>query len=137
MRSLRMASLCCAAVSTVALSGCAHQTSPTSDARPAAPSPARAAAPAPAAEHALGAFTVTCHTGSGRTASGRSDGPGLVSVDPEVLPLGTKVRVEKVGVLTAADHGSAVDGRSLDVWAPNEAACTQFGRQHLRVWRLG
>lgn len=80
---------------------------------------------------------MTCHTGSGRTASGRPDGPGLVSVDPAVLPLGSRVRVEKVGIVTAADHGDAVNGRSLDVWAPSKAACTAFGRQHLQVWRVG
>lgn len=135
MATLSCIALSTMALSTLALSGCAHQTSPTSATRPAPPS--SPSAPAHSAERPLGAFTVTCHTGSGRTASGRPDGPGMVSVDPAVLPLGTKVRVEKFGVLTAADHGNAVDGRSLDVWTPSAAACTAFGRQRLQVWRLG
>jgi 3D (Asp-Asp-Asp) domain-containing protein len=83
----------------------------------------------------LGAFTVTCHTGSGKTASGRTDGPGLTAVDPDVLPLGTRVQVEKVGMLTAADSGGALSGKSLDFWAPSVASCASFGRQRLQVWR--
>ena len=114
--------------------GCANDTKPIGALHsppPAAAAPTVAAAP----EKALGTFTVTCHTGSGRTASGRPDGPGLVSVDTDVFPIGTKLRVESVGVVTAADRGAAVDGRSLDVWAASTAACTQFGRQQLQVWR--
>ncbi len=92
---------------------------------------------APAAEQPLGVFAVTCHTGSGRTASGRTDGPGLAAVDPDLLPFGTRVRVDKVGVITAADAGGSLKGPSLDVWAPSEAACASFGRQRLQVWKLG
>jgi 3D (Asp-Asp-Asp) domain-containing protein len=97
--------------------------------------PAGAARPAPRAEQPLGAFSITCHTGTGRTASGRPDGPGLAAVDPDVVPLGTKLRVERIGTVTAADRGPAVSGRALDVWAPSSAACTSFGRQKLKVWR--
>jgi 3D (Asp-Asp-Asp) domain-containing protein len=56
-------------------------------------------------------------------------------VDTDMFPLGTKLRVEKVGTVTAADRGGAVDGRSLDVWAASAADCATFGRQHLQVWR--
>jgi 3D (Asp-Asp-Asp) domain-containing protein len=83
----------------------------------------------------LGAFTVTCHTGSARTASGRPDGPGLAAVDPAVVPLGSRVLVDRVGIVTAADRGGALTGRSLDFWAPSARACSSFGRQRLQVWR--
>jgi 3D (Asp-Asp-Asp) domain-containing protein len=135
----RTSSLCLAAVSAVALSGCSQSTSTsTSTSVATSPVPApQAVTSAPAAERPLGVFAVTCHTGSGRTASGRTDGPGLAAVDPDVLPFGTRVRVDKVGVITAADSGSSLTGSSLDVWAPSEAACAAFGRQQLQVWRLG
>jgi 3D (Asp-Asp-Asp) domain-containing protein len=59
----------------------------------------------------------------------------MAAVDTDMFPLGTRLQVEKIGTVTAADRGGAVDGRSLDVWASSEAACTTFGRQKLQVWR--
>jgi 3D (Asp-Asp-Asp) domain-containing protein len=116
------------------LVGCAHDSTSTSATSTATPTSAPSNTAAPP-EQPLGAFTVTCHTGAGQTASGRPDGPGLAAVDTDVFPLGTKLRVEKVGTVTAADRGGAVDGRSLDVWVASTADCTAFGRQHLQVWR--
>ncbi|MDQ1649601.1 MAG: hypothetical protein QOG60_1658 [Frankiaceae bacterium] len=125
-----------AAVSTVAVCGCGQSTGPSGSAGTAAPVPPSPVATSVPAERALGVFTVTCHTGSGQTASGRTDGPGLAAVDPDVLPFGSRVRIEKVGVVTAADKGGSVDRATVDVWVPSEAACTTFGRQRLQVWRL-
>lgn len=126
------------ASSVLLLAGCANETTPTSATVPAPPPPPASAPPAPAAsEKPLGAFTVTCHTGSGTTASGRPSGPGVAAVDTDVLPLGTRLRVEKVGTVVAADRGGAVDEKSVDVWLPSEQECTDFGRQQLQVWRLG
>jgi 3D (Asp-Asp-Asp) domain-containing protein len=123
------------------VTACADGSSRTSaTAPPPTPAPHSASAPAPAAVVAgkpLGRFTVTCHTGAGRTASGRRDGPGMAAVDGDVVPLGSALQVEKLGRVTAADRGGAVDGRSLDVWMPTTAACTRFGRQQLQVWRVG
>lgn len=115
------------------LAGCASETTPTSATVP--PPPGATGAPTPV-EQALGVFTVTCHTGTGKTASGRPDGPGVAAVDTGVFPLGTRLRVETVGLVTAADRGSSVDGKTVDVWSPSEQACTQFGRQQLKVWRV-
>lgn len=134
MNLLQRVCLCFAAASTAAVCGCGKSTSPpiAATAEPVPPSPIAASA----AERALGVFTVTCHTGSGQTASGRTDGPGLAAVDPKVLPFGSRIRIEKVGVVTAADKGGSVGGPSVDVWVPSEAACSSFGRQRLQVWRL-
>ena len=83
----------------------------------------------------LGSFEVTCHTGKGVTASGRPSSRETVSVDPRVVPLGTRLVIDKVGPRVAADTGGAIKGRRLDIWEPSVAACTRFGRRQLRVWQ--
>lgn len=103
---------------------------------PAPPPPAsQPAASTSPAEKSLGVFTVTCHTGSGQTASGKADGPGMAAVDTDVFPLGTRLRVQDVGAVVAADRGSAVDGRTVDIWKASTAACTDFGKRKLQVWQ--
>ena len=83
----------------------------------------------------LGVFEVTCHSGKGVTASGRPSSRGTVSVDPQVVPLGTRLVIDEVGTRVAADTGGAIKGRRLDIWEPSVAACTRFGRRQLRVWQ--
>jgi 3D (Asp-Asp-Asp) domain-containing protein len=83
----------------------------------------------------LGIFEVSCHTGKGVTASGRPSSRETVSVDPQVVALGTRLVIDKVGTRVAADTGGAIKGRRLDIWEPSAAACTQFGRRQLRVWQ--
>jgi 3D (Asp-Asp-Asp) domain-containing protein len=83
----------------------------------------------------LGSFEVTCHTGKGVTASGRPSSRETVSVDPRVVPLGTRLVIEGVGPLVAADTGRSIRGRRLDIWEPSLDACRRFGRRQLRVWQ--
>jgi 3D (Asp-Asp-Asp) domain-containing protein len=100
------------------------------------PAPVRAPTSTAGARGAeLGLFEVTCHTGKGVTASGRPSSRETVSVDPTVVPLGTRLVIDKVGTRVAADTGGAIRGRRLDIWEPSVAACTQFGRRHLQVWQ--
>jgi 3D (Asp-Asp-Asp) domain-containing protein len=82
----------------------------------------------------LGSFEVTCHTGKGVTASGRPSSREIVSVDPQVVPLGTRLVIEGVGPRVAADTGGSIRGRRLDIWEPSLAVCIRFGRRQLRVW---
>src|ERR687895_2417680 len=58
----------------------------------------------------LGSFEVTCHTGKGVTASGRPSSREIVSVDPRVVPLGTRLVIDEVGTRVAADTGGGVKG---------------------------
>jgi 3D (Asp-Asp-Asp) domain-containing protein len=100
------------------------------------PAPSRASTSTAAARGVeLGIFEVSCHTGKGVTASGRPSSREIVSVDPRVVPLGTRLVIDKVGARVAADTGGAIKGRRLDIWEPSVAACTKFGRRQLRVWQ--
>ena len=83
----------------------------------------------------LGVFEVTCHSGKGITASGRPSSRETVSVDPQAVPLGTRLVIDEVGPRVAADTGGAIRGRRLDIWEPSVAACARFGRRQLRVWQ--
>lgn len=59
---------------------------------------------------------------TGTTATGVPVSYGIVAVDPNVIPLGTKMYVPGYGEGVAADTGSAVKGAMIDVWFP---ACAQ------------
>jgi N-acetylmuramoyl-L-alanine amidase len=109
-------------------------TSPPGTTRPA-PSPAPTSTAA-ARGVLLGRFEVTCHTGKGVTASGRPSSREIVSVDPQVVALGTRLVIEGIGPRLAADTGRSIRGQRLDIWEPSAAACKRFGRRQLRVWQI-
>jgi 3D (Asp-Asp-Asp) domain-containing protein len=131
------AALLGAVASGVLLAAC-NAANPPLAAPPDTTSPAPAHAPmttASARGAELGIFEVSCHTGRGVTASGRPSSRETVSVDPTVVPLGTRLVIDEVGPRVAADTGGAIRGRRLDIWEPSVAACTRFGRRQLRVWQ--
>lgn len=61
--------------------------------------------------------------GCAPTASGLWPEPGVVAVDPTVIPLGSTVWIEGLGTFLAADTGSLVRGAHLDVfgWSYQDA----------------
>ncbi|HZO25500.1 MAG TPA: 3D domain-containing protein [Chloroflexota bacterium] len=61
--------------------------------------------------------------GCAPTASGLWPEPGVVAVDPTVIPLGSTVWIQGLGTFLAADTGSLVRGAHLDVygWSYQEA----------------
>ena len=63
----------------------------------------------------------------GHTASGLPVGPGIVAVDPSVIPLGTHMSVPGYGPAIAADTGTAIRGAMLDLWFPTLAAGSGLG----------
>ena len=71
--------------------------------------------------------------GTGRTATGRRAGYGIIAVDPRVIPLGTLVFVEGYGMALAADTGGAIKGNKIDVCIPDHGQIRQWGRRKVRV----
>jgi 3D (Asp-Asp-Asp) domain-containing protein len=65
----------------------------------------------------------------GRTASGLPVGKGIVAVDPRLIPLGTRLHVPGYGRAIAADVGTAIKGRIIDLWMPSTAVARQWGRR--------
>ena len=90
--------------------------------------------------------TATAYTSSagGKTASGRPAQYGVIAVDPNVIPLGTKLYVESTddgkswqyGYCVAGDTGGAVKGNKIDLFFNSNNECLQFGRRSAIVYIL-
>lgn len=74
----------------------------------------------------------------GITATGAHVKEGeTIAVDPSVIPLGTKVYIEGVGVRIAEDTGGAIIGNRIDVYMSDLNAAIQFGYKHnIKVYIL-
>ena len=104
----------------------------------AAPAPANDPAPVPTPEPASsGGRTITVtSTGyslPGHTATGLPVGWGVVAVDPNVIPLGTKLTIPGYGEGVAADTGSSVRGNDVDLWFPTLAQARAWGRRTVTI----
>ena len=69
----------------------------------------------------------------GTTATGIPVGWGVIAVDPRVIPLGTRMFVPGYGEGVAADTGSAVQGRIIDLWFPTRAQALAWGRRTVTI----
>ena len=88
----------------------------------------------------LGEFTVTAYCPCGEccgrwadgvTASGLPAGPGIVAVDPDIIPTGSTVVIDGQ-VYLAADTGVA--GNHVDVCVTDHRAAEAFGVRTEEVW---
>lgn len=83
------------------------------------------------------AYTAYCNGCSGITSAGidlRSNpNQKVIAVDPNIIPLGTKVYVPGYGVAIAGDTGGAIKGNRIDIFIPDLSKAYQFGRQTLTI----
>lgn len=78
------------------------------------------------------------HPAYGVTASGTRATEGrTVAVDPDVIPLGTWVYIEGLGLRQAEDTGGAIRGNRLDLFLNDLDAAVEFGVRPVRLWMLG
>jgi 3D (Asp-Asp-Asp) domain-containing protein len=89
-------------------------------------------------------FTATAYCKGTTTASGVNVRRGIAAADPDLLPVGSVIQVDKLGerydgIYTIMDTGPAVQGRHIDIymWSCHEAL--ELGRRamQLTVLRLG
>lgn len=69
----------------------------------------------------------------GRTALGVPVRVGVVAVDPKLIPLGTRLHIPGYGPGLAADVGTAIKGRIIDLWMPSTAAARRWGRRTVTI----
>jgi len=62
------------------------------------------------------AYTAESAGGSGYTASGTLPHYGTIAVDPNLIPLGTKVYIPGYGIAVAEDTGGAIKGEVIDLF---------------------
>jgi 3D (Asp-Asp-Asp) domain-containing protein len=76
--------------------------------------------------------SATCYDLPGHTATGMPVGPGVVAVDPSVIPLGTRMYVPGYGSGVAADVGSGIKGATIDLWM-TPSQCMSWGRRTVTI----
>ena len=89
--------------------------------------------PAPPANGTKMTVSSTGYCLKGNTATGVPTSPGVVAVDPAVIPLGTHMYVPGYGEGVAADTGSAVKGQTIDVWFESCAKAIAWGRTTVTI----
>ena len=77
-----------------------------------------------------------CGTGTGLTATGIPVAPGMVAVDPDVIPLGSTVIIDGQEYL-AADTGGAIKGNHVDIAVPTHQEALELGKKTAEVWIVG
>ncbi len=83
------------------------------------------------------AYAPHCCRGVGEiTATGMRAGPGVVAVDPAVIPLGSHVYIDGYGHAVAGDIGGAIKGRRIDLGFATKNAAVHYGVQRVRVYLL-
>jgi 3D (Asp-Asp-Asp) domain-containing protein len=101
------------------------------------------AAPPAEARVQLG-FTATFYCKGETTASGVNVRNGIAAADPDLLPIGSVIRIDELGekydgIYTVMDTGPKVQGRHVDVylWSCHEAL--KMGRRPMKltVLRMG
>ncbi len=79
------------------------------------------------------AYSPNAASGGPHTFTGMLAGFGIIAVDPNVIPLGTRLYVPGYGYGLAADTGGAIKGHRIDVCYDHEWQCEEWGRQTLYV----
>src|SRR5690625_6441278 len=83
------------------------------------------------------AYTAECDGCSGITYTGLNLNEDrhkkVIAVDPNVIPLGTRVHVEGYGEAIAGDIGSAIKGNKIDIHVPTKDEAFSWGVREVVV----
>lgn len=83
------------------------------------------------------AYTASCEGCSGVTATGidlrANPNQKVISVDPSVIPLGSRVWVEGYGEAIAGDTGGSIKGNKIDIFMPEKQDAINWGRKTVKV----
>lgn len=120
-------------VAVALLAGCGafkhHEPQPAVTVTP--PKPAAVSRP-----HAFKAVA-TAYSQKGVTADGSHAHQGIVAADPDVLPLGSVIRITDAhgysGEYVVRDTGKKVDGRHIDIFMPTKSEAKRFGKRTVEV----
>ena len=83
------------------------------------------------------AYTAFCEGCSGKTYTGidlrAQPDRKVIAVDPNVIPLGSKVRVPGYGEAIAGDIGGDIEGHRIDLFMAKQKDALDYGRQQIEV----
>ena len=77
--------------------------------------------------------TAYTHTGNPTASGVYPTAYHTVSVDPNVIPLGTRMYIEGYGYAVAEDTGSAIKGNILDLFFDTYEECVEWGYRTVNV----
>lgn len=83
------------------------------------------------------AYTLACGNGDGVTATGTIPRPGIIAVDPRVIPHDTLVYIEDYGYFRAEDTGGVIKGNRIDVFMHSREDALNFGKRWVDVKIIG
>lgn len=79
--------------------------------------------------------TICCGKNDGITSSGKPAKENrTIAVDPNVIPLGTKVYLEGLGVFIAEDTGGAITGNKIDLFKNDHKEALAFGIKKTKLY---
>ena len=85
----------------------------------------------------------TAYSGGGKTAMGTAAGEGTVAVDPDVIPLGSRLYITAedgsswvYGYAVAEDTGGSIQGERVDLFFWSDSDGRAFGRRTAKVYVL-
>ncbi|WP_196590527.1 G5 domain-containing protein [Pectinatus frisingensis] len=81
------------------------------------------------------AYLPTDGSGTGYTATGMRAQHGVVAVDPNVIPLGTRLYIPGYGEAVAADTGG-FSGNSIDICVDSYSEAINWGRRNITIYIL-
>jgi 3D (Asp-Asp-Asp) domain-containing protein len=83
------------------------------------------------------AYTLNFAHCTGITATGinlkKNPNQKVISVDPKVIKLGSKVYVPGYGYAIAGDTGGAIKGNKIDVFIPSQKTALIWGRKTVKI----
>jgi 3D (Asp-Asp-Asp) domain-containing protein len=85
-----------------------------------------------------GTYVATAYSVTGITASGEWTHRHAVAADPDILPIGSRIKIKRAGRYSGeyvvADTGAKIVGRKLDIYMPSTKECMKFGSRPVRVF---
>ena len=80
------------------------------------------------------AYAIHGGTASGATTVRNPNGLSTIAVDPNVIPLGTKVYVPGYGLAVAQDTGSAIKNNKIDLFMNTSSEAYNWGVRNVEVY---
>ena len=82
------------------------------------------------------AYTLAEGSGTGLTATGIVPYHGIVAVDPDVIPYGTRMYIPGYGFAMAGDCGGDINGNRIDLFMDSYSDAIAWGRRDVTVYFL-
>ncbi|MCR4431433.1 MAG: ubiquitin-like domain-containing protein [Tepidanaerobacteraceae bacterium] len=79
--------------------------------------------------------TAYTHTGN-LTAMDTKPRVGVAAVDPDVIPLGSRLYIDGYGFARAEDTGGAIKGNKIDLFMESQSEADRYGRKWVTVYVL-